>query len=130
MANRPMPTKLKVLLGVMAFGVLLNLAHGLMGSGTSWASAALGALLAFGVLRGSEGVRTLLIGLAALGLLFGGLGFLGGLALAATGTLAGITILMASLINVGQNGYMIWCLRQQDVQHWMFNKSLTGVDGA
>jgi hypothetical protein len=33
------------------------------------------------------------------------------------------------MLGVGQNGFTIWCLRQQDVQHWMFSRSLKDVDG-
>jgi len=129
MNKRRMPGELKVVLGLMAFSILINVVQGAAGNGMSWVSAALNTLLAVGVLRGNEGVRTLLIGLAALGLLFGALGLLGGVALAATGSLAGIVVLLASALGVGQNGFMIWCLRQPHVQQWMFNKSLKDVDG-
>jgi hypothetical protein len=124
-----MPGKLRALLVVMGLAVLWNVGVGLMGGGTAWVSAVIGVLLAVGVLRGNEGVRTLLIGLAALGLLFGAIGILLGLAIAATGSLAGIAVLGGSVIGAGQNAFTIWCLRQTDVQHWMFNKSLKDVAG-
>jgi hypothetical protein len=124
-----MPAKLRVLVIVMGVGILLNIAQGLAGSGMGWVSGVVGAALIVGVLRGSEGVRTLLIGLAALGLVFGAIGLALGVAVMALGALVGVLLVGGSAVSVGQNAFMIWCLRRPDVQQWMFNKSLKDVEG-
>ena len=79
-----MPTKLKVFVGVSAALIVLSLLTG------SWVSAVLHSLLLIGVLRGNDGVRTLLIGLAFLSvcaqavvLAIAGMLLMNGLALAA-----------------------------------------------
>lgn len=134
-----MPTKLKVLIGLGAVGMLGSLASGLQGSSMGWLSFVLDAVLLGGVIRGKEGARNLLMLLAVLGLLGG----IFGVVLAVIAVLAGgaqgggagavlFGIVAVSVVVLGQNGFALWCLSRRDVQHWMFQKSLgaMGADAA
>ncbi len=113
-----MPSTLKIALGFMAFGVLLAVL------GERWLSVAVNAALMFGVWRGNESVRKLLIMVSWLGLVLNGIGaVLAFIAMAAWSGLAGI-VFYAAAWGFMQCGYMIWCLGRPDVQHWMFNRSL------
>ena len=119
-----MPTKLKVLLALLAISILANLAAGLAGSVAGWVSVLVNGILFVGVLKGKEGARNILMGLAVLG--FFGAAFallVGFLSLAAEPTL-GIVAISVGGFSAFQNGYCLWCLRQWDVQRWMFNRSL------
>ncbi|MEO7096799.1 MAG: hypothetical protein ABI175_26305, partial [Polyangiales bacterium] len=36
----------------------------------------------------------------------------------------GAVALVSGAVGLGQSAYMLWCLRQGDVQSWMFHRSL------
>ncbi|NUP06887.1 MAG: hypothetical protein HOW73_12615 [Polyangiaceae bacterium] len=113
-----MPGKLKVLLGIIGVAVVLS------ALGSDWARAIIYGLVMFGVWRGNETVRKLLIVVGWLGLIFNGIA--AAMALVASVALSGLALI--ALVNFvwgcAYCAYMIWCLGQQDVQHWMFNRSL------
>jgi hypothetical protein len=115
-----MPTKLKVLVALMALSIVLDVVN------ESWVMAVLHALLLLGVIRGNEGVRTLLMLLATIGLLAGGFVLVVAvIALTAGGALGtAVAALFGGAVGLGQAAYMLWCLRQADVQTWMFHRSL------
>jgi hypothetical protein len=118
-----MPTKLKVLVGLLGLSILLA------GVSSSWVSLVLNILLLIGVLRGSEGVRGLLIGLAVLGLAGNAFVFVIAAAALAQGSgLVGAVALGAGIIGTAQCVYFIWCLRQRDVQSWMFRRKMGNLD--
>jgi hypothetical protein len=126
-----MPTKLKALLVLLAVSILMNVATGLSGSLSGWLGALINVILFLGVVRGKEGARNLLMMLAGIGLMFSIFAVLVGiLALAsAPNPLGGIVVLFAAAFALGQNGFCLWCLRQPDVQHWMYQKSLGAMAG-
>ncbi len=123
-----MPTKLKVLLGLIGTSILMNVVGGIAGSSVSWVSALLNVILFIGVLKGSEGARTILMGMAALGLLFGGIGLLVSILALAASPILGLVLVIVTGFACAQNGYSLWCLQQYDVQKWMYDKSLLKVD--
>jgi hypothetical protein len=118
-----MPDKLKVLVALLVLSTVLAAV------GQRWISLAVNLLLLVGVLKGSEGARTALMLLAVLGM-FGAAFFavVGGIALGAGGGTAAIIAFVAALFAAGVNGFMLWCLRQGDVQHWMFHKSMKPIE--
>ena len=108
----PMPTKLKVLLVLMAISVGLDLLTG------KWFAAVINGLLALGVLKGSEGTRVIVMVLAGLGLV--GSVVMGLLSMAVLGILG----VLVAAIGAGQSGFTLWCLMQGDVQDWMYKRTL------
>jgi hypothetical protein len=118
-----MPTKLKILVGLLGLSIALALVS------MSWVTAVVNALLLLGVLKGNEGVRTLLIMLGALGLCGNAIVFI----VAALGLANGYAVLAliavaAGLLGTAQCGYFIWCLQQRDVQRWMFKRTMGDID--
>jgi hypothetical protein len=107
-----MPTKLKVLLVLMAISVGLDLLTG------KWFAAVINGLLALGVLKGSEGTRVIVMVLAGLGLV--GSVLMGLLSMAMLGILG----MFAAAIGAGQSAFTLWCLMQGDVQDWMYKRTL------
>jgi hypothetical protein len=118
-----LPKKLLVLVVWMTIGAIATVVQTLLGGMSSgWFSVAVSALLILGVLKGSEGVRMWLMFGAVVGIVVGGLGVVV-LLLAGKGVavLAGLVLLALS---VAPSAYMLWCLRQNDVQEWMLRRSL------
>ncbi len=117
-----MPTKLKVLVGLMGLSIALNIAS------QSWISVIIGGLLLFGVLKGSEGVRNILMFFAVIGLLFGVFAMVTtGALLIASGGLAGIVARGGLGVSMDESAFLLWCLSQKDVQMWMFHRSSGGM---
>ena len=112
-----MPTKLKVLTALMVLSVGLDLVT------EKWVVAVLHGLLLLGVIKGNEGVRSLLMLLAMLGLISGVVVLAMGAVAFGTGYKA-MFIFASGLLGMAQAGFMLWCLRQEDVQRWMFHRSL------
>jgi hypothetical protein len=105
-----MPSKVKILLVLMALSVGLNLISG------KWFSAIIGVLLALGVVKGSEGTRVIVMGLSALGFIFSALVLLGGL--------LSPVFFVAGALGAAQSGFTVWCLMSAEVQDWMYKRSL------
>lgn len=116
-----MPGKLKVLVGLMGLSIVLALI------GQSWVSAIINILLLVGVLKGSEGVRNILMILAFIGLCFGAFALITSAALLLAAGPLGLIGLGGVAVSIAQNGFLLWCLTQQDVQAWMFHRSSGGV---
>ncbi|NMC70655.1 MAG: hypothetical protein GYA57_11395 [Myxococcales bacterium] len=119
----PMPKKLLVLVVWLVLGLVMTVVQGALGGGVlSWVSVLVSALLIVGVLVGSEGARLWLMFGAIAGLLMGGVGAFGLLVAGkGMGIARGLGLIVLS---VAPSAYMLWCLRQQDVQQWMFYRSL------
>jgi hypothetical protein len=125
-----MPTKLKILVALLALSVALSLVA------RSWIGAGVQLLYLIGLLKGREGIRSWLIVLAYAGIF----AYLTALALAALVVIGGglstgalpVTLVLLPLgaLGVGQCVFCIWCLKQPDVQKWMFDKSIRGFDVA
>ena len=119
-----MPTKLIVLLALMAVSVGTNLFTG------RFLAAIIGGLLIAGVFSGSDSVRKLLIVLAWIGIAFGVVGLVM-LVLAGASGLGGALAffgLIGIAYAVACNGFFVWCLAQDDVRDWMFRKSMNLQD--
>lgn len=133
-----MPNKLRVLIGLIAVGMLGSLWNGIGGSTAGWLSLVLNAFLLLGLVKGKEGARTFLMLLAGIGVLVGVFGVVI-FAIAASVAHSSRSDLMAlaaigatSLLVLAQNAFALWCLSRRDVQQWMFRKSLgaMGEDAA
>lgn len=126
-----MPSKLKLLLGLLGLSVVVNM---LMGH---WLAFAVDLGLLIGVAKGNDAVRGLLTTLAWLGLvsssmtlLFGVFGFVAAIDAGAVETLAARVVpMVVGASGAAEAGFFIWCLRQRDVQTWMFDRSLRLVEG-
>lgn len=122
-----MPIHAKVLTAMLAINAALAIVPLMQSTDTmTIVRAVIPALLLYGFLRGSEGVRVLLLIGATLGLLFGGFALLSAAALLASGGY-GVLLLGTVVWAVIANGYMLYALRDIDVQHWMMRRSL-GLD--
>jgi uncharacterized membrane protein YadS len=119
-----MPSKLKVLIGLLAVSIVLAVVS------QSWFVVGLNALLLIGVLKGNEGVRTLLIGLGFLGICGNAaIMILAAMVGTAGNDLIALVVMATGVFGIFQSGFFIWCLRQADVQSWMFRKTM-GMDVA
>lgn len=122
-----MPGKLKVVLGIYAINVVLNILN------SSWISAVIGVLIMAFLFKGSDTMRKVVIVFAVIGLVFSVLGLLGIGALLAvlsaaggesTGGMGDVIIALASIV-FGLVGsiYTIWALTRPDVKDWMIAKA-------
>lgn len=116
-----MPTKLKVLMGMFAVSGLINAVTG------HWLFLAYAVLVCLGIASGHDGLRTLFRLAAGAGTLFyvgvavltilAGLG--GGFGLAQ------FAVVMAfATFGALSGGFSYWCLGEQDVQRWMYVRSM------
>ncbi len=120
-----MPGKLKIVLGIYAINVVLNILN------SSWISAVIGVLVMAFLFKGSDTMRKVVIVFAVLGLVFSVLGLLGIGALLAVASAAGATggmgdviIALASIIfGIVGSIYTIWALTRPDVKDWMLAKA-------
>jgi len=120
--NAPAPGKVKFLLGAMAALAILDV--GFFATGGGWTSlffAAVKVALIIGVLKGSEGVRIIVMGLAALSMIYGIV-----LVIAALSMGLGMRVPVFGILSIAWPAYMIWCLRCRDVQEWMFSRTTAG----
>lgn len=119
-----MPTKLKVLMGMFVVSGVIDALAG------HWLLAAYCLLVCLGVASGHEGVRTLLRMLSGAGtFLYIGLGVLTVVAAIAGGLGLAQFLLIASLAAFGGliSGFSYWCLGADDVQHWMYERSMSEI---
>ncbi len=123
-----MPLHAKVLAGLLTFNVVLSSVPLLEGAQTQpMVRLGIQVLMLLGFLKGSEGVRSLLLIGAGISVLFGGVGFLAAIPLLAdAGGLGALTAANAAL-SLGVGLYMLWALRNPDVTEWMLNRSLGGA---
>lgn len=127
-----MPGKLKVVLGIYAINVVLNILN------SSWFSAVIGVLIMAFLFKGSDTMRKVVIVFAVIGLVFSVLGLvfsvlgllgIGALlavasAAGATGGMGDVIIALASIIfGIVGSVYTIWALTRQDVKDWMLAKA-------
>ncbi len=129
MSKPSMPTALVVVLVFMGLSVALDITLALMGEGgiKPWVRPVLTIALMVGLIRGREGARALLRGLAFLGLIISAiavamaadvlsnLGMLGSLGVVTMGAL-GFGIVSCVM--------MIWGLGRDDVKDWMSQKRI------
>ncbi|MCA9708239.1 MAG: hypothetical protein KDK70_20470 [Myxococcales bacterium] len=122
-----MPLHAKILAGLLTFNFLLGLYPLLEGAnGQAIASLVIRALLLLGFLKGSEGVRTLLLIGAFLSVILGGFGLMLALPLMGKAGSAGVLLVGMATYSTVVGVYMLWALRNAEVQHWMLNRSLGG----
>lgn len=122
--GNPMPTKFKVLLGMYLFsivtsGIELYLDPGVLkGIGVG-----LTLFILVSLWRGNEAMRQFVMFFAFLGLCVSGVALI---LLGVASFAAPYAILAAALsaYSFVRSGFVLWCLRQQDVQRWMYNKSM------
>jgi hypothetical protein len=129
-----MPTKLKILIALIAVFGIVNLAQG------AWLAAAFDAVLLLGLFKGSEGMRNIMMLLGWLGIALASFLLFFAVMAAFTTTEAdlvrsaipdsgapprasvwiGVGVGMATLAT---NAFYVWCLSRADVQHWMFRRA-------
>jgi hypothetical protein len=125
MSSRAMPSKLKIVVGLMVIGVVLSLLR------ETYLAAAFGGLLIFGVFKGDHTTRKYLIivnviGIVIMAVLIGitVVGFVLHPELSESIPLqtkvAGVATLVYGLL---EGVFCVWCLQQNDVRDWMFRKS-------
>ena len=119
-----MPVHAKVVTVMLAVNALLAIVPLTESQDTmTIIKAVIPALLLYGFLRGSEGVRVLLLIGAFLGLIGGAFGIVTSMALLSMGGLA-MVVFGAAIWSVLANGYLLYALRNIDVEHWMMRRSL------
>ncbi|MCX4242682.1 PH domain-containing protein [Paraliomyxa miuraensis] len=120
-----MPTKLKAVIGIYLASMVLDGLWLLQDSSATkvWIRLVIGALVVVFLLRGSEGMRSIVRGFAALGILFGGITVLQAVSLG-LGDTVGLIVLATGLFGVAMSAFTFWALGQEDVQAWMASRSL------
>ncbi|MEM6996282.1 MAG: hypothetical protein AAF721_37590 [Myxococcota bacterium] len=123
-----MPVHAKVLAGMLALNVLSSAVPLLQGAEPrAMIGVVIPVLMLWGFLKGSEGVRSLLLFGAAISAVLGGVGLLIAVPLVATGGTLGMLALTNAALSVTVGLYMLWALRTHDVTEWMLNRSLGGA---
>lgn len=123
-----MPRKVQVLLLLLALLTLSQVVVAATGGETSqWVSVALYVAFLYGLIAGSEGARAILRFFAGVGVFFAGLSLFlivaSGLMATGLGTLG----LAVSAYALAVNGFMFWCLGQEDVKAWIVARKLRGA---
>ena len=123
-----MPTKLKVVLGFYALSMLLDVIMLTQNGGETrtWIRIGIGALVIGLLMRGSEGMRTLVRGFAVLGALAGVVVLLQTVSIGVSGLL-GMLVLAIGLFTTIASVFTFWALGQEDVQVWMATRTFGRV---
>ncbi|MFO0614358.1 MAG: hypothetical protein U0414_17355 [Polyangiaceae bacterium] len=125
--TRPMPTKFKILVGMYVLSLLTTGVELYLDPGWLKGFAlALTALILVSLLRGNEAMRKFVMFTAFIGLCISGVAMVLGLLVSLASPLAILGVLL-SAYGVCRSAFVLWCLRQQDVQFWMYNKSMRGA---
>lgn len=126
-----MPTFLKALIGLLAVGIAFDLVMSLVGGGsaTIWVRLGLGVGCIIGLVRGHEGIRTALQGLAGVGIVIGAIAVIRVLALSPAVPMSGLLMLSiaAASLSLLISGFMFWVLGRHDVQAWMLRRSVGAI---
>lgn len=129
-----MPVKLLAALLLLAVVFVLDFATVADGTATTatYIALALRTFLIVGLIRGSEAARTLALVVAYVSLLGGTLLlFQYGAALSLAAALFGVKIYFMIAAPFVFGGYLLWCMRQEDVKTWLYKRAygkLGGVD--
>ncbi len=122
-----MPGLLRVLIALLAVGAAFDLIMALQAGATaSWVRLALGVGCILGLMRGSEGVRVVLRGLAGIGVLIGGVGLFQAVILASRVPMSGLVALAVAVTVLGLavSIFMFVVLGRHDVQSWILRRSV------
>lgn len=130
-----MPTALVVVLVFMGLSVALDVALALVASTGvgSWIRPVLTVALMAGLVQGKEGARSLLRGLAFLGIIFSVIRVaMNADVFSALGLLGAAGVLMVSALGfvIVSCGLMIWGLGREDVKDWMSAKRIADFERA
>jgi len=122
-----MPTHAKILAGLLAFNVLIGLYPlTIAADGGAIFGLVIRVLLLLGFLKGSEGVRTLLLIGAGLSVIIGAVGLLLAIPTMSVSGALGMVVVVTSAYSVVVGIYMWWALKNAEVQQWMFKRSVGG----
>ncbi len=119
-----MPGKLKIVMGLYAISVVLNIIN------QGWIAAVIGILIIAGLLKGNNVVRIVVIVLSVLGLVVYVLGALGLAAILAVGVGDALLPLLSIVFGLVSSIFTIYALTRQDVKDWMLNKGVQGMEQA
>ena len=129
-----MPVKLLAALILLALNLLVDLSFIADGVGVSTATyvrVALGLFLIAGLIRGSEAARTFALFVAVLNLLAGTLLlFQYGSSLSLAAALFGVKIYFMIATPFVFGGYLLWCMKQEDVKTWLYKRAYGKLGGA
>jgi hypothetical protein len=119
-----MPAKLKVVLGYYALSLALDgYLLTLDSSATrTWIRIVIGVLVIAFLLRGSDSVRSIVRGFAALGVVFAVVVILQGVAIGMA-TTAGTFVMITGIVALCMSAFTFWALGQDDVQLWMATRT-------
>lgn len=127
MTTSAMPTKFKFLVALYALSTLVAGVEFYLERGVVKGIAlAITVFILISLVRGNEAMRQLIMFFAAIGLVISGVALI----MSGVATLVsplGILAAALSLYGVLRNAFVVWCLRQQDVQRWMFERSMGGA---
>lgn len=112
-----MPTKLKVLIGLLLVSALGHVLSG------HWIVGGITGALVAGLVVGHEAVRTILLAFGWIGAAWNGLG-----AVLSVLTFSPIA-LGAAVVGLVQSLFLLYCLRSPDVQRWMYRRSTGQIAG-
>lgn len=113
----------------MVLGIVLHLVGNLerLSEFTVFVSPLVQLLLIVGLLKGSEGVRNLLMIGAFIGLSLSAMALLAGLGVMGRSAGVGGLVLFSGTLGVASNGFMLYALNDTAVQAWMLKRSMGGL---
>jgi len=120
-----MPRKVAILLILLAISTLMRVIEAAnTADAASWIAVGVNVLFIFGIMRGSEGARAILRGLAALGFILTTIGLVMVAASGLASTPLGMVAAASGLLGAVVSGFMYWCLGQEDVISWITARRL------
>ena len=124
-----MPRKVQILLILLALLTLSQVIVASQSGDTSqWVSVALYVAFIYGLMAGSEGARTILRFFAGVGVFFAGLSVFMVVGSGLMATSLGALGLAVGAYALAVNGFMFWCLGQEDVKAWIVARKLRGAE--
>ncbi len=120
-----MPKKLAMVCVVLAVSLAVDVAIILAGNPFVIADLVIGALLLWGLVKGSDGARTFVTFIAWTNLVMGAAFPLFALTQGRHMPAPAVTaaLLIVAAVRVAANAFTIWSLRQSDVRDWMFRRA-------
>lgn len=121
-----MPVKLIVALVLLALATVMQVMHITGGNYTipNYVNLALKLFLVVGLVRGSEGARSLAVVVGVLNIL---VGMLAVFTVGALITHLPLVVQLQLVTPLVFGAYLLWCMSQEDVKAWLYRRAFAGV---
>ncbi|MCY1060775.1 hypothetical protein [Nannocystis sp. SCPEA4] len=123
-----MPVKLIVALALLALATVMQVMHITEGNYTipNYVNLALKLFLVIGLVRGSEGARSLAVVVGVLNIL---VGILAVFQVGAYISDLPLWLQLQLVVPLVFGGYLLWCMSQEDVKTWLYKRAFAEAGG-